>query len=179
MNDLTAMFSGLKRAATGAREQLRELAHREELLRRERDHLKARPAAKADIKRMVQAWLDAAADGYIASLRTNLDEFIRRPDVIPEGAPKVSRISPIGAVQPFGATLTADHMDRALAALLREPLRAALMSAIDAMSWEEGPPLTERTRRLQKLEQEINDLSAQQERLVAEAREAGIDLLQR
>ena len=176
---LTKLFQALTTATQDARSQLVALQSREEQLRRERDLLRSTPPSKDDVKRLLRSWVDAAGADYTASLQSALAQFIRRPESIPEGAPRLELISPVGAVQPFGAALSAQDLDRVLAALFRDQLLASLLAAVDAMTWEEGEPLSKRTGRAQQLDAAIANLQAEQASLVDEARAAGVDMFAR
>lgn len=173
------LIESFRRSSKDLRTQLADLERQEQALRHRRDVLQAQPAAKADIKAMLLAWLDAMGGDYPATLQASLKQFITRPVVsIPADgrAPMLHMISPVGAAMPPASNLVPGDLDRLFAALFRDQMRAALLAAVDAMQWDEGPTLAARAAELERLDTEIRAINEQQAAFASEAMTAGLSL---
>lgn len=170
------MFKAVREVKADVDKRLTKLQSDEEMLRRERDVLIAQPAAKSDIKAMVGAWFDRQGTGYRDQLQQSLQYFILRPSHIagPTSDLKLSISGP--AMQSGNAAPTASELDQLLVALLGPTLRPALLAMVDAMTFEEGLPMQERSQRVAEIDARIAKIRAEIKELVSHAEAAGISL---
>lgn len=170
------MFKAVREVKADVDKRLTKLQSDEEMLRRERDVLIAQPAAKSDIKAMVGAWFDKQGTQYRDQLQQSLTNFILRPQLIATGTPDL-KLSITGPAMREGNTApTAGDLDQLLVALLGPALRPALLATVDAMSFEEGPPMHERSQRVAEIDARIAKIRAEIKELVSHAEAAGISL---
>lgn len=174
------LLAGYRKVTQSGRDQLATLQARKLALEQELGKVRHAPSAKEDLRRMITVWVDAAGRQHTGALQLTLAEFARRPSLIP-AAPlpgQFSAVAPGQRADLAGDSLAPGAIDMALCALFPDQVRAALLKAVDALpQWDEGLPASERAKRIEALERQINDVTSEAESLVEQARAEGIDLL--
>ncbi len=138
------------------------------------------PPAKSDILQMVKAWIDESAELYRAGLAIQLEPFMRRPNR------KADRTT--AALELLHTTLKRDPLHgpqvtaspEGLFFLLREPLTAALVRAIDDLPFDDFALDAEtRERRAAELTEKLTALDKQLDELADFGAAAGVNLPRR
>lgn len=138
------------------------------------------PPAKSDILQMVEAWIEESAELYRAGLAIQLEPFMRRPNR------KADRTT--AALELLHTTLKRDPTHglqvtaspEGLFCLLREPLTAALVRAIDDLPFDDFALDAEtRERRAAELTEKLTALDKQLDELADFGAAAGVNLPRR
>ncbi|MBP6252477.1 MAG: hypothetical protein KA387_06965 [Rubrivivax sp.] len=170
MNSIKAALTGLKTDQRKRRAQL-------ETLRRERDLVATAPAARADIKAALRAYVDAGGERYSTLLQRALAPLVAKPSMLTDPERVAGVFGLVAATAPQGNP-TPRGFDLVLSGLAAELTVAAIDRAVDAMTWPapEGLPLAERAAELQRLDAAISRLESEEEAVAAQARDAGLML---
>ncbi len=170
LNSIKAALTGLKTDQRKRRAQL-------ETLRRERDLVATAPAARADIKAALRAYVDAGGERYSTLLQRALAPLVAKPSMLTDPERVAGVFGLVAATAPQGNP-TPRGFDLVLSGLAAELTVAAIDRAVDAMTWPapEGLPLAERAAELQRLDAAISRLESEEEAVAAQARDAGLML---
>ncbi len=166
--DITASIRGLA-------SQARKLRSDIEKARREHDEIAAAPAARADLKAALHAYVDTSAEKFDALVVRALQPLLTRPARLHDGERVAEMFGLLAAAAPGGAPTPRAH-DLVVCGLARALALSGLDSIVDAMTWPqpEGLPMAQRVVELQRLEKHIAGLEAQEATLRAEARAGGV-----
>lgn len=170
LNSIKAALTGLKTDQRKRRAQL-------ETLRRERDLVATAPAARADIKAALRAYVDAGGERYSTLLQRALAPLVAKPSMLADQERVAGVFGLVAATAPQGNP-TPRGFDMLLSAVAAELTVAAIDRAVDAMTWPapEGLPLAARAAELARLDGLIAKLEAEEEAVAAQARDAGLML---
>ena len=170
LNSIKAALTGLKTDQRKRRTQL-------EALRRERDLVATAPAARADIKAALRAYVDAGGARYSTLLQRAVAPLVAKPSMLTDAERVAGVFGLVAATAPQG-TPTPRGFDMVLSGLAAELTVAAIDRAVDAMTWPapEGLPMAQRAAELARLDGLISKLEAEEEAVAAQARDAGLML---
>ncbi len=165
-------FDSLKKMVANLGIEKKGLAQNIETLKQERETLQALPRSREDLADTMDRWLIAQRRTLLDVLRKNLDGLILNADkVTPAGKQAIfCRHSILGE-----QNLT----EGVLLSLLMPVARGEMRKAIeDLPNYPEtvGPPMAERSKRLDKLDTEIAGLEATLEEIRSQASAAGLSL---
>lgn len=176
MFDLSSLTAALRRTVKTFEDRLIEIRSELGKLRAQRDAVVYAPAARSDVKAMLTAWVQNTGAAYSSSLQRSLHEFIRTPRSL-QVPKRIEQLVCLVAPDEAGASPDLRNFDQALCALFGDQLTRALVATIDAMEWpEEGLPLADRASRVEKLDEKITALQAEEVALINQAQSAGIIL---
>ena len=165
--DITASIRGLA-------SQARKLRSDIEKARREHDEIAAAPAARADLKAALHAYVDTSAEKFDALVVRALQPLLTRPARLHDGERVAEMFGLLAAAAPGGAPTPRAH-DLVVCGLARALALAGLEPIVDAITWPhpEGLPMAQRFDELQRPEKLSAVLDAPGSALRAEARAAG------
>jgi hypothetical protein len=173
--DLLDFLKGFKSSLTRLKEKRTALRDDIDSLQRQREATLNAPAHKGDLKAFVTAWVGKAQQGYDEALREALNPVIRTPRALLAAKPRTDMLSLTPGIYGTDA-LAREHFDRAMTALFGQQVLAQLLQRIDAMSWAEGLPLSERTAAVAKIDARLEKLIEEMADLDAQAADAGVTL---
>ena len=127
--------------------------------------LDSAPPPRTDISARIRDMVERRGNGFMRSDGRFIVDSLGNP----RKGPRVPWSEKDGDVIPFNALCAADP-DFAC---------ALLMKLVDRASFEEGIPLAQRPAAIQKLESELAELEATEERLVDEANASGLEIAHR
>ena len=173
-------LSPIRKAVRDVAARVRELRGELEKLRRERDTIETAPAARADVKAVLQRQVQAGGERYAELLRGHIEPLIRNTKLLSDPQRAAGTFSMVGATARRDATPTPQSTDLVFYAVAGELVSAALGRVVDAMEWpgDEGLPMAQRAAKLAELDRRIADLTGQEQQLVADANDAGLTLLE-
>lgn len=171
-------FSLIRRSVQSLEERLKALRVELNDLQRQRSQILSAPMNRADIKVLLNDWLQASASHYAGHLQASLQRLAKAPHA---GAQNFDssrgNVRLLGAATNFGESPAAADMDRALCGLFAAPLAQYLAGAVDALDLPgEGLPMKDRPAAVEKLDHRIATLMQEEASLIEQAREAGINL---
>jgi|GEM_PF-4709773 len=185
----------LLRSVTGARqtlhEQFNELRQQEQRLKRERETLAAMPRPREEVIATIESLLRSNRPKYVNAL----SRYVRRLDLrnpAGEMSPDArASFNPLAIDEAGARTRNAVGNDDipmfVLTGLLEDSIRPALRQALEDMSYPQapgaearpadecGPPMAERQRRLEELDEEIKRIDKELAELRRQASAAGLD----
>lgn len=138
------------------------------------------PPAKSDILAMVKAWIDESAALYKAGLAIQLEPFMQRPNRKANRSTSALELlhTTLRRDPTHGAQVTASP--EGLFYLLREPITAAMIKAIDDLPFDEFALDAEtRERRATELAEKLKRLDEQLDELADFGAAAGVNLPRR
>jgi hypothetical protein len=170
-------FGAVKKSVDSLDERLKNLDAEIRAVQAQRDNITNAPAARADVRQLVERWIDTRAAGWAHDVATTLRPFIVRP-VSPSARLRQNLISIVDPIDPQGTSpISAAAVDRMLCALFRDQIVDALHAVIDgATEWPaEGLPFDQRPDATADLDAKLAELAAEQTRLREQAAELGLN----
>jgi len=178
-------FTKLKKAVSDIGTQARDMRHRLEELRREREEVDALPIPRAEVTEKAVNWSRAQQHTFVRALGRSLRHMQAPGKAVPSHVSLVTATESGGgatvtqtAVLGFLATLC-DELDARLPGKNKPLFEAVIARAVDAIAdypSETGPAMPERTKRLGEIDGEIAKLERQYTDMLGEAQAAGIRL---
>lgn len=169
-------LSSLTKAVALLGDQRTAIRSEIEALQVERERVACAPPTKAEIKSAFVGWIHSCASYYEVRLHEKLAPLIRKPGLLLEPTRARQFMSVFAAAVKPDEELTAGALDAALCFVMRDKLAEAMGSAVDHMSFSEGLPMDKRAKRLKELDDEIEQLLAQETELLEFARAAGVNM---
>jgi len=175
-------FLSLRASIADLGAQVRGLRTKIEEKQREREDIANAPAARSDVKALYEGFLQQRAADYRQSLTAHLTVVRSKPKsfmpAVGNGFAKpTANTSTYLRVFTGGddGSQTPLSMERAVCGLFGEVIKAQLFKVLDELPWEgEGLPMAARQEKLAKLDAEIEKLVKEENKLVSEARAAGV-----
>lgn len=168
-------FSSLKKSVQSVADQVKQLRKRIEDLKRQREDIETAPAAKSDIKALVEAWVQSKAVQHQKALRAMLDPFVRKPAKADDVGHVNQYMTLLGAVSGQNQIADTRSMDAVICGLFGPQILQGLSRSLDALDWpNEGLPMVQRRVALEKLDEEIAALTEEEQALTESARLAGV-----
>lgn len=172
-------FGLLKKNIQDVAGHVRQIRAQIEALRREREDVAGAASARDDVKRMVKEWVQQQSTEYQAKLRVTMFDALVKPANLVAHNGVHREMTVAGAYQKLGGLASGGGaVDGALCTFFGPQLIDGLCKAIDTMEWpaEEGLPLAERAKRLEKIDGDLARLTREETALVQTARDAGVVL---
>lgn len=168
-------FTQIKTALASLKSATRSRRGQLETLRRERDLVATAPAARADIKAALRAYVDASGERYTVLLQRALAPLVAKPIMLGDAERVAGVFGLVAATAPQGNP-TPRGFDMLLSAVAAELTVAAIDRAVDAMTWPapEGLPMAQRQAELARLDGLIAQIETEEAEVAAAARSAGL-----
>ena len=167
-------LSSLTKAVALLGDQRTAIRSEIEALQVERERVACAPPTKAEIKAAYAEWIRSCGAYYEKHLHTKLEPLIRKPGMLLEPARAQKFMSIFSAAVRPEDEITVGALDAALCFVF--PDAVAQASAVDRMQFVEGMALDKRAKRLKELDDQIEQLLAQETELLEVARAAGVNM---
>lgn len=173
---LADIFAGLR----NAKSELASKRATEKKLQRELEDERSMPLPKSELADLMDTMIDECASAYPERLARSIAEHAQNP--MQKRAPLNHDEGSGNGIRVCTATefpqimATPKTIERALCFLLRDQLKAGVRKAIDEMPYTAlfGRPMSERMKRIAKLESELANLRAEIKEIEEEMRQGGI-----
>lgn len=169
-------FASLMRPLQGLKSRAGALGEEITALNALRNRVQSAPATRADVKAMLAHWVDAKAAGFAGSFAATIREFVNRPALM-QGHGRVHQVVSLISRASMAGDTESSQLDRTMCALFGPQVKQALIAVVDAMEWpEEGLPLAERAKEIDRIDQLLEKLQGELAGLTRQAAAAGINL---
>lgn len=129
---MASIFDVFKKAKSDLETRLKALRTDIEAKQRERDALRAAPAARADVKAALGAYIGTLGADYTTALSSTVATLARQPHLLAgmsQAPGKLLRTPILGAAEPMADHLSAKALDSAFAALFGSSRRSSRCSS--------------------------------------------------